>query len=178
MAGDATYPKKVCMTRQTGMVIYEASRFKSYRPFAGLFVCESPEGNAYLRHLEPPRHDKWDANRGENESEARAVLKSIRDWINECLRHLNPDTQASEAEVPELNRYLPDDEDEPLAEQAQNATQSGGNDGLVTAPVSQPLVIQEVPSRPPIQERANDITSPADGRESGEGSGDGRPIHE
>jgi hypothetical protein len=176
VAGDATYPKKVCMTRQTGMVIFEASRFKSYRPFAGLFVCESTEGNAYLRQLEPPKHHKWDATRGENESEAKAVLKSIRDWINECLRHLNPDTQATEAEVPELNRYLPDDEDEPLAEQAQNVNQRGGNERLVTAPLSQPLVIQEVPPRPPIHGRVNNSQTPADGNEAGEGVGDGQPT--
>lgn len=176
VAGDATYPKKVCMTRQTGMVIYEASRFKSYRPFAGLFVCESREGNAYLRQLEPPKHHKWDATRGENESEAKGVLKNIRDWINECLRHLNPDTQATEAEVPELNRYLPDDEDEPLAEQAQNVNQRGGNEGLVTAPVAQPLVIQEVPPRPPIHAHADTTTAPVDGNESGEGGGDGSPM--
>lgn len=176
VAGDATYPKKVCMTRQTGMVIFEASRFKSYRPFAGLFVCESTEGNAYLRQLEPPKHHKWDATRGENESEAKAVLKSIRDWINECLRHLNPDTQATEAEVPELNRYLPDDEDEPLAEQTQNANQRNGNEGLVTAPVAQPLIIQEVPPRPPIHGNASNTNAPTDGNESGAGEGDAQPT--
>jgi hypothetical protein len=174
VAGDATYPKKICMTRQTGMVIYEASRFRSYRPFAGLFVCESSEGNAYLRQLEPPRHHKWDPARGEDVVEARRVLKSIRDWINTCLRELNPDEQASEADVPELNRYLPDEEDEPLSEESEIATEPGGDVGIVTAPVSQSLMIQEVPPRPPVRQAVSGPDAPEDGQEEGSGAGGGQ----
>ncbi|MGH8046270.1 MAG: hypothetical protein ACREKL_03405 [Chthoniobacterales bacterium] len=171
--GDATYPKKICMTRQTGMVIYEASRFRSYRPFAGLFVCESSEGNTYLRKLEPPRHDKWDASRSENSVEARRVLQNIRDWINQCLRELNPDEDAREADVPELNRYLPDEDDEPLSEEADNTTERGGEDGIVTSPVTQPLIIQVVTPRPPAQQPTSGPDSPSDGQEEGEGEGEG-----
>lgn len=174
--GDATYPKKICMTRQTGMVIYEAARFRSYRPFAGLFTCDSHEGNAYLRKLEPPRHDKWDANRADNPAEAKRVLQSVRDWINQCLRELNPDEDAREADVPELNRYLPDEEDEPLADDSETATERDGQDGIVTAPVTQPLIIQEVPPRPPVgQSTRGAAPTPEDGNEEGDGSGDGSP---
>lgn len=171
--GDATYPKRICMTRQTGMVIYEAARFRSYRPFAGLFICESSEGNTYLRKLEPPRHDKWDATRGEDVPQARRVLQSIRDWINQCLRELNPDEDAREADVPELNRYLPDEEDEPLSEEADNVGEQGGDDGIVTAPLRQPLIIQEVAPRPPTRQPASGPDSPDDGQEEGGGSGGG-----
>lgn len=175
VAGDATYPKKVCMTRQIGMVIYAAQRFRSYRPFAGLFICDSHEGNAYLRKLEPPRHDKWDANRADNTAEAKRVLQNVRDWINQCLRELNPDENAREADVPELNRYLPDEEDEPLADVSEAATERGGEDGIVTAPVAQPLIIQEVPPRPPTRQPARGDAAPEDGNEEGEGTGDGNP---
>ncbi|HEV2804234.1 MAG TPA: hypothetical protein VGW57_04795 [Chthoniobacterales bacterium] len=171
--GDSTYPKKVCMTRQTGMVIYEAGRFRSYRPFAGLFVCESTEGNAYLRHLEPPRHHKWDPTRADNAVEARRVLKSIRDWINLSLRDLNPDEQANEADVPELNRYLPDEEDEPLFEESEIETEPGGDVGIVTAPVAQALMIQEVPPRPPVR-KGSGPDAPRDGQEEGLGVGGGQ----
>lgn len=174
--GDATYPKKICMTRQTGMVIYEASRFRSYRPFAGLFTCDSHEGNAYLRQLEPPRHDKWDANRANDDApEAKRVLQNVRDWINQCLRELNPDEDAREADVPELNRYLPDEEDEPLADDSETATERGGENGIVTAPVTQPLLIQEVPPRPPVWQPAQGEATPEDGSEEGDGIGDGNP---
>jgi hypothetical protein len=171
--GDATYPKKVCMTRQTGMVIYEAARFRSYRPFAGLFICDSTEGNTYLRQLEPPRHHEWNASRADDKSEAKRVLQNIRDWINQCLRELNPDENAREADVPELNRYLPDEEDEPLSEQSEAHTERGGEDGIVTAPLTQALIIQEVLPRQPILRPAPGSDSPSDGEEEGGGSGGG-----
>jgi hypothetical protein len=162
VSGDTTYPKKVCMTRQIGMVIYAAQRFRSYRPFAGLFICDSHEGNAYLRKLEPPRHNEWNATRADDVPEAKRVLQNVRDWINQCLRELNPDEDARESDVPELNRYLPDEE-------------RGGEDGIVTAPVSQPLLIQEVPPRPPVRQPAPGGAAPEDGNEEGNGVGDVTP---
>jgi hypothetical protein len=175
VSGDATYPKKVCMTRQIGMVIYAAQRFRSYRPFAGLFICESHEGNAYLRKLEPPRHNEWNASRADDPAEAKRVLQSVRNWINQCLRELNPDEDARESDVPELNRYLPDEEDEPLADDSGAATERGGDDDIVTAPVSQPLIIQEVPLRPPVGRSSSENLVPQDGGEDGEGVGDVTP---
>ena len=175
VSGDTTYPKKVCMTRQIGMVIYAAQRFRSYRPFAGLFICDSYEGNAYLRQLEPPRHNEWNASRADDVPEAKRVLQNVRDWINQCLRELNPDEDARESDVPELNRYLPDEEDEPLADDSETARERGGEDGIVTAPVSQPLIIQEVPPRPPVHQPAPGGAAPEDGNEEGDGVGDVTP---
>jgi hypothetical protein len=157
------------------MVIYAAQRFRSYRPFAGLFICESHEGNAYLRQLEPPRHNEWNASRADDPSEAKRVLQNVRNWINQCLRELNPDEDARESDVPELNRYLPDEEDEPLADDSSAAPESGGDDGIVTVPVSQPLMIQEVPPRPPAGQSVRDNPVPEDGNEEGDGFGDVTP---
>jgi hypothetical protein len=147
------------MTRQTGMVIYEAGHFRSYRHFAGLFICESTEGNAYLRQLEPPRHDKWDASRLDGHSaEAKNVLQSVRNWINECLRELNPD----------------DNTQEPLAEESTNTVNQQGEDGILSRPISTPLPIYSVPPRPPAGQQAGDFDSPVDGHEAGDGTGSGK----
>jgi hypothetical protein len=89
------------------------------------------------------------------------------------LRELNPDEDARESDVPELNRYLPDEEDEPLADDSPNATERGGEDGIVTAPVSQALIFQEVPPRPPVRQPARGEAAPEDGNEEGDGGGDG-----
>lgn len=173
--GDTTYPKKVCMTRQIGMVIYAAQRFRSYRPFAGLFICDSHEGNAYLRQLEPPRHNEWNASRADDALEAKRVLQSVRDWVNECLRELNPDEDAREADVPELNRYLPDEDDEPLADDSTSVVSGGGEDGIITAPVTQPLIIQESPPRPLVRPPDRGEVTPEDGNEDGDGDGNETP---
>lgn len=173
ITGDATYPRKVCMTRQTGMVIYEASRFRSYRPFAGLFVCESQEGNAYLRGLEPPRHDAWDPKRAQDENEAKSVIKRIRDWINACLRELNPETYTMEADVPELNRYLPDDQDEPLDDLMFSHPTTGHPDRPLNTAITHTLTTHEVPPSPPFQ-LGQGMGAPLNGNEDGAGQGEGR----
>jgi hypothetical protein len=175
VAGDATYPKKVCMTRQIGMIIYTAQRFRSYSPFAGLFICESQEGNAYLRRLEPPRHDEWNANRSDDPGEANRVLQNVRNWINECLRELNPDEDVKESDIPELNRYLPDEEDEKLGGDSENVQGQGGEDGLVRLPVVRKLIFQPIPLKMPSSKRPDDPILPEEGNEEGDGSGIGSP---
>ena len=52
------YPCKVAMFRNTGMVIcYD--RIESWVRFAGVFICENPDGSRRLRKMEPPAHDEW-----------------------------------------------------------------------------------------------------------------------
>jgi hypothetical protein len=171
VSGDATYPKKVCMTRQIGMIIYTAQRFRSYRPFAGLFICESQKGNAYLRRLEPPRHDEWNPNRAEEPREANRVLQNIRNWINECLRELNPDEDVKEYDVPELNRYLPDDEDEnPIGFSDENKTH-GGDEGIKNKPLNKTLVVYPASSRNSLGTLKDGDNYPKDNSNDGAGKG-------
>jgi len=107
-ASDEELPKRVTMTRKTGMVI-ELKMFRSRRPFSGYLVCESPEGNELLRTMEPPRHDEWDPKRGTRV--AAKALKALHDWIRDRVKELNPVPTAQALDVPDLARYLPFDEE-------------------------------------------------------------------
>jgi hypothetical protein len=107
VAGSDEYPKRVALTRKTGMVI-TTKRFNSRKPFIGYFVCENNEGNELLRSLEPPRHDTWeDPDRGTAIS--RRALRDVFVWIRQCIRDLNPASNGETLDVPDLARYLPDD---------------------------------------------------------------------
>ena len=65
--------RKIAMFRRTGMKIYEKDRLRTSIEFAGVFRCMSEEGNALLRRMEPPSHDKWEASRNEeNPAESSA----------------------------------------------------------------------------------------------------------
>jgi hypothetical protein len=102
LVGPSDLPRSVCLVRATGVVIDRYKPRIGVLPFAGLFVCEDPQGNRLLKSLEPPRHDKWDPKRAE-EPEAAAAYEEIREWIREEIRRLIPHAdqdQFNETAVP------------------------------------------------------------------------------
>jgi hypothetical protein len=103
LLGRRDLPKQVCMVRRTGMVIERYGPRVSFLPFAGLFVCESTRGNHLLRSIEPPRHDKWDLSRADENPPAASALKEIREWIKAVIKKEIPhagEDQFNESEVP------------------------------------------------------------------------------
>ncbi len=104
--GDASLPKRVIMTRQSGMLV-ETTRFNSPVPFAGVFQCVDDSGNSVLRNMEPPAHDRWDPDlpeRGANRRTKEVLLEFVR---NEVKALVAVDTE-SVAQLPTLSRFLPD----------------------------------------------------------------------
>jgi len=111
LAGSEVMPKTVAMTRKSGMQIYE-KQFRSIVPFCGVFVCRDDRGNAALREMEPPGHDKWDPDlpeKGANRKAHGELLAFIRD----CIKRLSPADDTKAIPVPGLSKYLPDDEETP-----------------------------------------------------------------
>jgi len=109
IAGTEDYPKRVALTRKTGMVI-DWKRFNSRKPFCGYLVCDSDDGNHLLRSLEPPRHDTWDPDRGGRKE--KKALNDLYSWIRERIKELNPVAATTSLDVPDLARFLPDMGDE------------------------------------------------------------------
>lgn len=161
VAGTDDYPKRVALTRKTGMII-DWKRFNSRKPFTGYLVCEEVSGNELLRSLEPPRHDTWDPDRG-GRNEKRA-LRELFDWIRKCIKELNPVANTTSLDVPDLARFLPDDaednEQEAPIETAPGQTERGFN----AAPQPPPIKVR-VQSVPPV--------NPPDFQETGGGNNGG-----
>lgn len=176
MVGDADLPKKIAMVRKTGMVIYQRGYLRSILPFCGVFLCKNDDGNRVLRDMEPPRHDTWDPDhpdRGVN----KKVEMEFMNFIRECIRKLVPIDDAKVISIPDLNRFLPDDEeaDEDSFEKSESASKT-------ETPDRSPLP-ESIPGRKidPQQRRMQpDRTKPQDGEEEtetaeveGEGTGGG-----
>ncbi|MBX9682068.1 MAG: hypothetical protein K2X38_25190 [Gemmataceae bacterium] len=109
--GEAEMPKRVAMVRKSGMVIYH-KMFRAAVPYCGVFLCRNDDGNALLRAMEPPRHDIWDADfpeKGDN----KHIEKEFVEYIKEQIRNLTIKDDSTVIAVPELSRFLPDDEDSP-----------------------------------------------------------------
>lgn len=109
------YPKQIQLMRRSKMFIEMFAPRDLRDPYAGVFICESEEGNELLRMLEPPAHDKWDRDRQEY---GKKVTDELRGWIKKCLKDIAGETRGKPEEIPEINKYLPElgeDDDEPVS---------------------------------------------------------------
>jgi hypothetical protein len=110
LAGDDNLPRRVAMVRKTGMVVYQRRHLRSLMPFCGVFVCRNDEGNRVLREMEPPRHDAWDPDYPEKGAN-KTVEVEYMTFIRDCIRKLAPADDSKVIAVPDLSRFLPDDDD-------------------------------------------------------------------
>ncbi len=110
--GDSDAHRKVAMIRQTGMKIKEQDRISSFIPFVGVMFIDGDKINARLRELENPEHTEWQVARAENEVQARALLRSINDFIRKKVEELASENGEQYFDVEGLSNLLPDEPDD------------------------------------------------------------------
>lgn len=171
-AGDADLPKRVAMVRKTGMIIEKRGYLRSLLPFCGVFLCRNDDGNRVFRDMEPPRHDAWDPDHPERGANKK-VAKEYMDFIRDSIRKLVPVDDSKVISIPDLSRFLPDDDD-------ADEDSFGGTDATVTEETAERSPLPEViPGRkidPQRQRMQPDGMSPEgeeDETEAGEGDGTG-----
>ncbi|HYD93223.1 MAG TPA: hypothetical protein VEB18_02075 [Candidatus Paceibacterota bacterium] len=123
------FPRHIAVMRRPKMVV-DTMRFPKtlQQPFAGVFICDDPEGNKILRGMEPPEHDKWDPDL--DPVNGRAALSEIREWMKHNLLELAEEESGDPEEIPELEKFLPYDEDsERASESSKSRTQATGTAG-------------------------------------------------
>lgn len=147
-------PKYVQGMRRTGMVI-EERRFNCRRSYAGVLLCRNDEGNAFLRSIEPPRHDKWERERI-TERGGKGAFDAMWNWVRRNVQDLNPKPTSEAVDVPNLARYLPDF---PEKEKAKR----DGEPGLESFAVRGVIPVSAVRGVPPT------IVGRAGGEDVGEG---------
>ncbi len=103
------FKKKVAMFRRSGMKIYDKGHFQTPLRFAGVFTVEGAKLDALLRTLEPPSHNAWEQERGENPIEAKRLLKDLNGWISEKVRRLMSVEDMVEIDADGISQYLPDE---------------------------------------------------------------------
>lgn len=104
------FPKAVQMMRKSKMVVDTLDNYRVLpEPYAAVFICDSDDGNKLLRDLEPPAHDEWDPER--NKDYGKQVIKEMKDFIRDSLRSMADDRDVEPEDIPELSRWLPEDEE-------------------------------------------------------------------
>lgn len=102
------YLNHVAMMRKSHMVIF-SRLFRFPGNYCGVFVCDDKEGNEKLRKMEPPAHDKWVPER--NPEQGKKIFGELTLFIRRCLEQSKSRKIAELLEVPEMYRYLPDNEE-------------------------------------------------------------------
>lgn len=126
--------KHVQGMRKTLMKIHDFSRLRTLDgEYAGVVIVRGDDGNRELRSLEPPAHDEWKLDLGEDN--AKEMLKRLRWWVVENLRSIANEREATVEEIPELSKYLPqdtaNDDRDPIF--SNNGEQTDGDNETETA---------------------------------------------
>lgn len=102
------YLNHVAMMRKSHMVIF-SRLFRFPGSYAGVFICDNEIGNQELRKMEPPAHDDWIPNR--NPDKGKKVYDEVTNFIRESLEKSKIIRKSEYAEIPEMYKYLPDNDD-------------------------------------------------------------------
>ncbi len=170
---DAELPKRVAMVRKTGMVIEKRGYLRSVLPFCGVFLCRNDIGNHILRDMEPPRHDTWDPDHPEKGANKK-IEHEYMTFIRECIRKLVPVDDSKVIAIPDLNRFLPDDEESDEESFDGNESTSSRIETPDRSPLPEKILGRRIePRRRNMQPDKLKPEGDEDETESGEGDGSG-----
>ncbi len=75
--------------------------------YAAVLMCETAEGNKYLRGLEPPQHHCWDAAR--DPEYGKSVITKLKTFVRNALMERVTEEIGDLVEIDGLSRFLPTD---------------------------------------------------------------------
>lgn len=124
----AGMPKRIAMTRETGMLIYEKGHFRTPVSFCGVLVARGEKLNELLRALEPPSHNDWVPGRHDNPKYAEGIMRKLIAWLHSKVRELTNDELGDRLDADGISQFLPDDLDEQEKRREEGAAESIENE--------------------------------------------------
>lgn len=106
---DKSFKKKVAMLRRSGMKIFDKGNFQTPLRFAGVFTAEGEKLDALLRELEPPSHDQWREDRGDDPALSKKLLARLYRWVHDRVHELISTEDQTEVDAEGISQYLPDE---------------------------------------------------------------------
>jgi hypothetical protein len=167
--------KSIAMFRATGMMIFEKKHFRTPMQFAGVCICDNKKGNEFLRRLEPPSHNAWEPERyDEDPASANNEIQNLYKWLRDCVNTLSPAATVEALDVPELEKFLPDDSDED--ERNERAEHAEGDREGDPSPIEVTLDGRQRREQPDIQyehqsSEMEDVPGDNEGEKEGLGEG-------
>lgn len=164
--------RRVLMTREVGMKIYEQNRISSTLQFSGIFWANGEKINQLLKELENPNHDKWSEKRAADPKKMGEFLRSIRRFISTTIKNQYEQKIEEQVDAFGVSSFLPDDLNAFKGAKAQ-LKQKGSNRPKVKLE-AQPQTSDQSPVRASETEFSDDldefgVTGVQDGETSGSG---------
>lgn len=100
---------KIAMIRSSGMKILDRTNLCKTLRYVGIGIIEGDLLNKFLRDLESPLHDKWEADRYGNPAQARAILKDINNAMSDKLNEVAASLFDEQIDIEGAGEYLPDE---------------------------------------------------------------------
>lgn len=92
------------------LMLVKAKQNKSSNGFYGVFVCDDPQGNEYLRKTENPAHSNWFASNwrinGKVVSKGKTALKELDRFIIDSIKELFSNEGKKELNIRGLEEFL------------------------------------------------------------------------
>ncbi|KGE02602.1 hypothetical protein HRUBRA_02867 [Pseudohaliea rubra DSM 19751] len=94
------------ITMRTPLMKIDTFRHNSISAkYAAVLICDSHEGNKYLRQLEPPQHHIWDPAR--DPKYGSSVINQLKKFTREALKERIVTDVGDEVTIDGLSRFLP-----------------------------------------------------------------------
>ncbi len=111
---DPDAPSRTAFMRRPRILVYERPQ-RVLDGYAAVFLCEDSKGNDLLARMEDPAHSKWDrerlpGDRSQKTPSGSRLLDAINLFIRESLEKLAARDPAVPQDLPDLGRYLPEDD--------------------------------------------------------------------
>lgn len=164
--------RKVLMTREVGMKIFEQNRISSTLQFSGIFWAFGENINHILKDLENPNHNNWSEKRAANPKKMGEFLKEIRRFIRETIKKQYEQKIEEQVDAFGVSSFLPDDLNAFKGAKAQ--LKQKGNNRLKVKLEEQPQASDQNPVRASETELSDELdefddTGIQDGQTSGSG---------
>ncbi|MCY1042596.1 hypothetical protein OV208_14825 [Corallococcus sp. bb12-1] len=109
---DPDAPSRTVFMRKPRIRVYERTQ-NLLSGYAAVLLCEDAKGNDLLARMEDPSHSEWSKERlpgGEGLPPGDRLLTDIYAFVRESLKSLAQQDAAVPQDLPDLGRYLPEDD--------------------------------------------------------------------
>lgn len=104
--------KKILRTRKSGMKLFARKNVSRAIVFSAILEFDGEKLKEYFKILEPPTHDKWEADRMVNNvSQAQTYMDEVYKWEQEEIWKLGENSDTEEIDVEGLNDILSNQND-------------------------------------------------------------------
>lgn len=106
---DKNFKRRILMSRNNGMKIYDQGQMPSSIYFAGVVTTKDENVNQFFRSMENPQHNTWEPNRFDKDSpKYKKILKQMKQDIKKFIIAKGQGDIADQVDAEGVGEFLPD----------------------------------------------------------------------